>query len=101
MTFVIRTITDTINEHLESLSQWFLQYIFDDETINSGGSAFKFIFDKFVENIFSFKALLLVFGVYFLVTIIRLLISLIRGKLWRYLEKYYPLLSVAFSGVFL
>lgn len=79
MMLVLHSITDTINEYLENLSEWFLQYIFDDDTINSGGSAFKFIFDKFVQNIFSFKALLLVFGVYFLVTIIRLLISLIRG----------------------
>lgn len=76
---IIRTITDTINEYLESLSEWFLQYIFDSETVQTGGSAFKFIFNVIVDNIFSFQTLLMVFGVWFLVTIIRLLISLIRG----------------------
>lgn len=76
---MIDNITDVLNEYLENLSQWFLDFFFNDQTGNTGGSAFKYVFEKISVNIFSFKTVLFVVGVLFLIAVVKFLIDLIRG----------------------
>lgn len=76
---MIDTITDALNEYLENLSQWFLDFFFSDQSANTGGSAFKYLFEKISANIFSFNTVLFVVGVLFLVAVVRFMVDLIRG----------------------
>lgn len=76
---MIDNISDILNEHLENLAQWFLDYFFSPDSTNTGGSAFRFLFDRLLDNVLSFKTVLFVCGVWFTYHLVKLIISLLRG----------------------
>lgn len=76
---MIDTITERLNENLESLTQWFLDFFFSDHTSGTGGNAFKYLYERIAANIWSFKTVLFFVGVLFLFAVVRFLVDLIRG----------------------